>query len=231
MLTRHRAFTILELLTAVAIIGVLAALLTPVFASARESARRTACASSLRQLGQAMWLYMDDFGGVLPDRRDLKTALPGGYRPWSGWPPSDPRSGWAAHLLDPWGAGADLWACRSVAGNRLGQQPQVWQIIGAGNARAYYWMWRFDRADDPVALDNLWGKTAEQAVADLQAARNPLVGIPEGVSQVELAVDPYFPVSAPGVPETVRGLSVHFGGRNRLFLDGHVKYLRDGRLR
>lgn len=224
----YRGFTIIELVTVAAIVSVLAALLLPALASARESARKSACASNLRQIGQAMWMYMDDFGGVMPDRRDLKAALPGGYRPWSGWPPSDPRSGWAAHLLSPWTAGADIWQCRSVGGSRLASYPQVRQSDGRRGA-SLYWMWRFDRSDDPVALDNLWGKTVDQAVTDLQASRNPLIGEPDGPAQVELAVDPYFPRTAPNVPPAARGLAVHFGGRNRLFLDGHVRYLRDGR--
>lgn len=228
MRDRDQGFTLIELLTVAAIVSVMAALLLPVLASARDMARKTVCSANLRQIGQAMAMYVDDFGGILPDRRDLKAALPGGYRPWTGWPPSDPRSGWASHLLRPWTTGADVWQCRSVAGSRLGSYAQVRQDDGQGGT-AMYWMWRFDRPDDPAALDNLWGKTVDQAVADLQAAANPLVGTPDGPAQVELAVDPYFPRTAPNVPQGARGVAVHFGGRNRLFLDGHVKYLRDGR--
>jgi prepilin-type processing-associated H-X9-DG protein len=88
-------------------------------------------------------------------------------------------------------------------------------------------MWRFDRTDDPVPLDNLWGKTEEQAVADLQAANNPQAGNPDGVADVELAVDPYFPRSIPSVPNLLKGRAVHTGGRNRLFLDTHARFLRD----
>lgn len=224
----QRAFTILELLISVAVISVLAALLFPALASTRESARKSACASHLRQIGIAMALYVDDASGFMPDRRDLKSSLPGGYRPWNGWPPSDPRSGWAAHVLRPWSAGADIWRCRSVAGSRLSSHAQVPQSDGLGGI-AMYWMWRFDRREDPVPLDNFWGKTVEQAVADLQMAANPFVGVPEGPADAELVVDPYFPRTASGVPAEARGLAVHFGGRNRLFLDGHVKYMRDGR--
>ena len=100
----------------------------------------------------------------------------------------------------------------------------------APNAPAtFYWLWRFDRPDDPIPLDDLWGKTEPQAVADLQAARNPQVGYPDGPADVELAVDPYFPSTIPTVSADLRGRAVHFGGRNRLFLDSHVKYLRDVR--
>ena len=227
ILPRRAAFTILETLVVVAMIVVLAALLLPALASARESARKSACSSNLRQVGQAMWMYMDDFGGLLPDRRDLKVPPAGVYRPWTGWPPSDPRCGWASYLLQPWTSRSDIWSCASVKG-RMGTMPQVRQRIEGGQ-ESFYWMWRFDRADELTPLDVLWGKTVEEAVADLQTAANPFIGVPDGPSQVELAVDPYFPRTVPGVPAAARGLAVHFGGCNRLFLDGHVQYLRDGR--
>ena len=53
--------------------------------------------------------------------------------------------------------------------------------------------WRFDRPDDPVGAEDFWGKTATQAVSDLQAANDPTVGPISGAVDVELAVDPYFP--------------------------------------
>jgi prepilin-type processing-associated H-X9-DG protein len=110
----------------------------------------------------------------------------------------------------------------------MGQLPQV--VQSAGPATTRYWFWRFDRPDDPIPLDNLWGKSDEQGVIDLQNSGNPVVGFPQGVAEVELAVDPYFPRTIPSVPAELKGVSVHMGGRNRLFLDSHAKWLRDARL-
>lgn len=59
------AFTLIELLTVIAIIAVLAAILFPVFNQAREAARSTACLSNTRQIGQAALLYMQDYDEVL----------------------------------------------------------------------------------------------------------------------------------------------------------------------
>src|SRR5438105_379653 len=57
----ERGFTLIELLVVIAIIAILAAILFPVFAHAREKARQTSCLSNLRQLGSAMVLYAQDY--------------------------------------------------------------------------------------------------------------------------------------------------------------------------
>jgi len=66
-MTRNRhAFTLIELLVVIAIIAILAAILFPVLARTRESARKTTCASNLRQLGLAAHMYAQDNDEFLP---------------------------------------------------------------------------------------------------------------------------------------------------------------------
>lgn len=66
----RRGFTIMELLTVIALIATLAAILFPVFARARESARRAKCAANLHQIGLGLSLYARDNSGQFPRRNN-----------------------------------------------------------------------------------------------------------------------------------------------------------------
>src|SRR5262245_28545963 len=59
-------FTLIELLVVVAVIGILASILLPALAAARQKATRTACLSNLKQIGIAITMYTDDNEGTLP---------------------------------------------------------------------------------------------------------------------------------------------------------------------
>jgi prepilin-type N-terminal cleavage/methylation domain-containing protein/prepilin-type processing-associated H-X9-DG protein len=62
----HKGFTLIELLVVIAIIAILAAILFPVFAQAREQARKTSCVSNLKQIGLAVLMYSQDYDETFP---------------------------------------------------------------------------------------------------------------------------------------------------------------------
>src|SRR4028118_1183664 len=62
----HRGFTLIELLVVIAIIAILAAILFPVFARARENARRASCMSNLKQIGLGVMQYTQDWDERYP---------------------------------------------------------------------------------------------------------------------------------------------------------------------
>ena len=76
---RRRGFTLIELLVVIAIIAILAAILFPVFAQAREAARKTSCVSNMWQVGIAFTMYTQDYDECYP---------------WAGFQP-----GWDHHHL------------------------------------------------------------------------------------------------------------------------------------
>ncbi|HEX2999478.1 MAG TPA: prepilin-type N-terminal cleavage/methylation domain-containing protein [Armatimonadota bacterium] len=67
---RERGFTLIELLVVIAILAILAAILFPVFARARENARKTSCQSNLRQISNAFALYLQDYDQAYPNTGD-----------------------------------------------------------------------------------------------------------------------------------------------------------------
>jgi hypothetical protein len=91
-------------------------------------------------------------------------------------------------------------------------------------------MWRFDRPDNPVPLDDFWGKPLSQVIPDLQAANDSTVGQPTSPSDVEWVVDPYSPQTIPTVAVSLSGLTPHHGGMDRLYLDTHAQFSKDPRI-
>ncbi len=83
MKEKKKAFTLIELLVVIAIIAILAAILFPVFARARENARRASCQSNLKQIGVAWMMYAQDY-----DETVMRFATPGCGLTcywWGGW--------------------------------------------------------------------------------------------------------------------------------------------------
>ncbi|HSY16770.1 MAG TPA: prepilin-type N-terminal cleavage/methylation domain-containing protein [Candidatus Acidoferrales bacterium] len=229
----RRAFTLIELLVVIAIIAILAALLLPALSRAKQKGQQAVCLSNLKQIGIAFIIYLGDRDDHFPDRRDLKSSLPGGYHPWTSWPPSDPRAGWAATNFQAECPNQNVWSCPATINSATGNTIQSVQATSndTNAPLCRYWAWRFDRPDDPVGQEDFWGKSQSQAVSDLVAASatDMTLGIISGVSDVELVVDPYFPNTIPTVDPTLRGHTIHAGGRCRVFLDGHTQFIKDTR--
>ncbi|HCU36770.1 MAG TPA: hypothetical protein DGT21_15370 [Armatimonadetes bacterium] len=94
---KHRGFTLIELLVVIAIIAILAAILFPVFARAREKARQSSCLSNLKQLGLGVIMYSQDYDERLP------MAI-------AGTPPTITAF---TELIDPYLKNTQIWQCPS----------------------------------------------------------------------------------------------------------------------
>src|ERR1043166_4202756 len=105
--SRNLGFTLIELLVVIAIIAILAAMLFPVFAQAREKARGVTCLNNLKQIGTGLHLYLQDYDETyplnrfaMPASRDCGKQSPPGYT----WKES----------VQPYVKNGDVWVCPSA---------------------------------------------------------------------------------------------------------------------
>lgn len=226
---RRRAFTLIELLVVIAIIAILAAILFPVFAQAKQSAKRAACLSNLRQIGLANELYVADYDDLMPWLPDSELQLT---------PPINSGGRRYAAL----GSFLPLWQpyMKSVA---LMKSPALGGDELSGWKQWYVGNWRENGVETPTK-----GKT--YYVSDLLAETNPAstrftrgrsalsVADAKGlsVSEQEWIMTPFYEagwwsfshalwtVNGSAPPST--GWSAHVGGRNQLYFDMHVKWIK-----
>jgi prepilin-type N-terminal cleavage/methylation domain-containing protein/prepilin-type processing-associated H-X9-DG protein len=109
---RARGFTLIELLVVIAIIAILAAILFPVFAQARESARTTSCLNNVKQLGLAVLQYIQDYDEQYPwaifDLPASDPAFGQPDRPWGPW--RRRHTGWQ-HIIQPYVKNVQIFLC------------------------------------------------------------------------------------------------------------------------
>jgi len=130
MMTRRKGFTLIELLVVIAIIGILAAMVFPVFARARESARKAVCLSNVKNIALAIQMYLADNNDTLPPDETRREAIeyfqtvPGGHpsRSFDVGDMSDrcnrdiqanPYLVWPV-ILDEYIKNRDVWMCPSA---------------------------------------------------------------------------------------------------------------------
>jgi prepilin-type N-terminal cleavage/methylation domain-containing protein/prepilin-type processing-associated H-X9-DG protein len=141
-----RGFTLIELLVVIAIIGILAALLFPVFARARAKARQTSCLSNLKQLGTALSLYTEDYDGTYPR---------GQYWPWDG------SHTWV-YALEPYVKNTAVFRCPSQGNDAFGYGYNIadaWPVHESGVPTPTETIWVVD-------MGRYWGCGLEFGIED-----------------------------------------------------------------
>ncbi|MEA3400184.1 MAG: DUF1559 domain-containing protein [Armatimonadota bacterium] len=193
-----RGFTLIELLVVIAIIAILAAILFPVFARAREKARQTACLNNVKQISLAFMMYANDYDEFLPPLNNGNAS--GTY--------------WWMDLTEPYMKNRDILACPSAP-----RKPYAYGAMFATLALDR-WSWNPGASASLAEID----KPAE-AVMLSECERE---GHPEynmvwiyPLGRYTLGFSSAFPNN--GIPRPGR----HNGGNNVGFCDGHAKWIAD----
>ncbi|MCC6444458.1 MAG: DUF1559 domain-containing protein [Armatimonadetes bacterium] len=202
---RPKGFTLIELLVVIAIIAILAAILFPVFAQAREKARAISCMSNVKQLGNAVMMYVQDYDEMYPLYR-------------ANWADND--ESWWLNLLLPYIKNQGVYQCTSLSHKRL----WIWGGYGANTHVINV---------PPVSLAKLARPAETIMFGDSMRAETGCLApdsVPGGWPQLHCPL-PGHNQECPPIIESdgynTYGIgNRHQAGANIAFADGHCKWMR-----
>lgn len=200
---RRHGFTLIELLVVIAIIAILAAILFPVFARAREKARQSACTSNLKQLALGCLMYAQDYDERMPYRY---------YR----WDPAVAAGGnWCDHFVQPYIKNAQIVYCPSTNAKSYGYSMDYLNNRPLGDIKSPSETVMI--CDVKQCFNSSGGNSWDLSVRRPVTFGNP----PPLPANDEDAA----PVAGDGT-YSPRARGTHNGGANVAWVDGHVKWMK-----
>ncbi|GBC93482.1 Type II secretion system protein G [bacterium HR15] len=211
---KSKGFTLMELLVVIAIIAILASILFPVFAQAREKARQTQCLSNMRQMGIAVQMYLQDYDERFPLDSHTGGA---GSAPWV-W----------LQTLQPYIKTPLLYRCPSDPSVNWEHPLPGYRTIRRTSYGTNFWM--LPRSDVDDLVRNCAGYNT---LATIQSPAS-VIYIAELKENASGAADHYHPAAwrwpndCGTFIEAAQELAMrwHNGGTNYTFVDGHAKWYR-----
>jgi prepilin-type N-terminal cleavage/methylation domain-containing protein/prepilin-type processing-associated H-X9-DG protein len=201
---RRNGFTLIELLVVIAIIAILAAILFPVFAQAREKARQVQCLSNQKQVGTALMMYCQDYDDTYPIQTQMGAPIPGGgayFNPGCIW-----------NMLAPYVKNQKVWICPSQV---------YWQADYAKRYLCDYWYRGYDEnMRDYGGADQL-----DRGLGGYDS--NFRLSRPLKMSSIQSPCDKiafYEGTWVINLPNYKYYYVTHIDGGNFVYCDGHAKY-------
>jgi prepilin-type N-terminal cleavage/methylation domain-containing protein/prepilin-type processing-associated H-X9-DG protein len=235
MSSRRTGFTLIELLVVIAIIAILAAILFPVFAQAREKARASTCLSNEKQVQLGILQYVQDYDDTFP----LSNYSPDGVNwtsasvttPSSYFGHSNQRDTFWSNSTQPYMKNVQIYRCPSAARERSDVfGVSLSAAAGYGHSltyNGYLTRWPLAGAYAPASVIMI-SEGLGKAFMPRYANQFPLAISGSGVWQGQ-----FTPTGAGCTTAWVYGFNVdttwwvHSEGSNYGYLDGHVKYVRN----
>jgi prepilin-type N-terminal cleavage/methylation domain-containing protein/prepilin-type processing-associated H-X9-DG protein len=230
VLSLRRGFTLIELLVVIAIIAILAAILFPVFAQARESARQTTCLSNIKQIALANNMYLQDSDEVF---------VPVGGSIEQPWPATGrltanglkPFNGWSMNLL-PYIKSRDLFQCPSMDktfsgrgdcaafnGQRMTNHYAYNYFLGADDTYPFGDYYRVPDGtvfESPISLAAV--SQPANVISHFHSGSVPPYGATWGCVYVTIELPDFY--------NKIRPRLRHKDGDNLAFADGHAKWFQ-----
>ena len=205
------AFTLIELLVVIAIIAILAAILFPVFARARENARKSGCQSNLKQIGLGWLQYAQDY-----DEKMVPYSDTGGTTGFS--------HNWAT-ALQPYLKSTQIYVCPSASEDTMGYTMNA-NVAGSGKSLAFFQ----NTTVVPMFIDARGGGTQANLSPTNIVAHGFFLDPPykSGRYTKDGAVNSTSNWSGSGARGDAAAVdgNQHMDGSNYAFADGHVKWYR-----
>ncbi|MDR3709888.1 MAG: DUF1559 domain-containing protein [Capsulimonadaceae bacterium] len=239
-------FTLIELLVVIAIIAILAAILFPVFATAREKARQATCESNEKQIGIAFLGYAQDYDENLPYGRCYSACVVNSFSVLlsSYLTKVDPSGGANAGECSVWRCPSDV-TTRTISGSANSPQSYAYPVYEASASKYNIYLWAWDAtmaSGNSIDLAYPLAKVPSPAKTFmLVESPNPynVLGATRSycgrVDDTGSVASPAGDVSSQDCSTTTSSTTyyctgtqtpVHSGGWNYLFADGHVKWMR-----